>query len=342
MALTDVVGQEATGVTKPYDPHAFTNAVAGILCRDLAAWWGKEEATPRYVLIDGALCPEGWIAAWRHEQGLDAEPLFLRTPEAVSYVKGPRFVEVPRMALGAAHPLLRSLAEGPGVWQALTVTASPVPAMQLHTHLRNFLNGVLEDETSVLLRWYDARVGIPMLNALPEAACVAFTRPFAYWRSWDWQYRPVELAGPAKPGLPRFATPVPIDETLLKTLSELNRTQYLIARLEEENPVPDVSQLPMCPALRHYVAERELGLAQELGLAANLRDRLAVIWFALHVHPDVWRHAYMREEAQKRFAKRRTMNWLYDERASRAQGERALAELAAAFLKAMEAERGQA
>jgi hypothetical protein len=328
-------------VAQAHDPRAFESVVAGMLGRDLAAGWGDAEALPRsrYVLIDGALCPEGWIEAWSHEHGLDAEPLFLRMPEAASHAKGPHFIEVPRAALGVSHPLIRSLAEGPGVWQALTVTASPVPIMKLHAHLRGFLNGVLEDETSVLLRWYDARIGIPMLDVLPELTRAALLRPFAYWRSWDWHYRPAEIAGPSRQGLPEYTTPIPVDEALLKALEGLNATQSLIVRLEEENPVPEISPLPMNPALKHYVAERELGLATELGLAAGFRDRLALVWFALHVHPDAWRHAPMCEEAQRRFAKKSDMDWLYEESALRPRGEQALAALADAFLAGLEAER---
>jgi hypothetical protein len=322
-----------------HDPGAFLSAVAGILSRDLADWWGGQETTSRYVLIDGALCPEGWIEAWCRERQLDAEPLFLRMPEAESHALGPYFVEIPRTALGASHPLVRSLAEGPGVWQALTVMASPVPIMKLHAHLRGFLDGVLEDETNVLLRWYDARVGIPLLNLLPEAARAAFLQPFAYWKSWDWHYRPAGIAGPEKPGLPEFVTPAPIDEALLKALGGLNVVQNLIAHLEEENPVPEIPPLPMCPALKHHIAERELQQAWDLGLAKSFRNQRAVVWFALHIHPDVWRHAYMRESAQKRFARRGVMNWLYEERASRPQGERALREQARVFLEALETER---
>jgi hypothetical protein len=340
MTSTNILMEkEANPVEQKHDPDIFISAVARILGRDLAAWWEKTEASSRYVLIDGALCPEGWIEAWRHEHGLDAEPLFLRMPEAVSYLKGPYLVEVPRTAMGASHPLVRSLAEGPGVWQTLTIMASPIPIMKLHAHLRRFLNGVLEDGTSALLRWYDARVGIPLLKTLPKATRAAFMLPFAYWKSWDWHYRPVEIAGPSKQGLPEFSTPVPIDEALLRALSKLNTIQDLIAGLEEEDPVPEVSPLPICPALRHYIVEREFQRAWDLGLASRFRDQLAVIWFALHVHPDVWRHAYMRKEAQRRFADRGTMNWLYDERALRAQGEWALAGLANGFLEGLEAER---
>ena len=291
------------------------------------------------MLIDGVLCPEGWIEAWCEEHGLDAEPLFLRMPEAASHAKGPHLIEIPQTALGVLHPLVRSLAEGPGVWQALTVTASSVPLMKLHAHLRGFLNGVLEDETSALLRWYDPRVGIPLLNALPEATRTAFMRPFAYWRSWDWHYQPVEIAGSLKQALPEPSMPVPIDETLLKTLNGLSATQYLIARLEEEAPVPDIQPLPMCSALRHAIVERELQQVRDLGLASSFRDQLAVVWFALYVHPDVWRHGYMRKEAQKRFGQHKSMNWLYDEQASRERGEQALAGLANAFLEELDAKR---
>jgi hypothetical protein len=182
-----------------------------------------------------------------------------------------------------------------------------------------------------------------MLSLLPETTRTAFLRPFAYWKSWDWHYRPVGMAGPSSRGLlPDESTPVPIDETLLRSLAGVNATQYLIARLEEENPVPEVSPLPMNPALRHYIAERELRRAEELGLVRHDRDRRALVWFALHVHPDAWHHARLGEEAQRRLAGGADMDWLYDERALRPQGERALAVLADAFLEAMEAERASA
>jgi hypothetical protein len=340
METVDVPVKEEIGTEEEaHDPDVFLSVVAGILSRDLATWWDKAEAFARYVLIDGALCPEGWIETWCQEHGLDAEPLFLRMPEAAYHAKGPHFVEIPGTALGVSHPLVRSLAEGPGVWQALAVMASPVPIMKLHSHLRGFLNGALEDGTSALLRWYDARVGIPLLNTLPEATRAAFMRPFCCWRSWDWHYRPLGIAGPLKQGLPECSGPIPVDEPLLKALCGLNVIQDLIAYLEEEAPMPEITPLPMCPALRHYIVERELQQAWDLGLVSSFQDQLAVAWFALHVHPDVWRHAYMREEAQKRFAKVGDMEWLYDEQASRARGEQALIKLAKAFLDALEADR---
>jgi hypothetical protein len=57
------------------------------------------------------------------------------------------------------------------------------------------------------------------------------------------------------------------------------------------------------------------------------------------MHPDARHHARLGEEAQRRFAREADMDWLYNERASRLQGERALAALADVFLEAMEAER---
>ena len=47
----------------------------------------------------------------------------------------------------------------------------------------------------------------------------------------------------------------------------------------------------------------------------------------------------MRKEAQKRFGKHKSMNWLYDEQASRERGEQALAGLANAFLEELDAKR---
>ncbi|GHU47085.1 hypothetical protein AGMMS50289_21750 [Betaproteobacteria bacterium] len=319
---------------QPHDPEAFNREVAEALSHDLATVLGRVRSMPRYALIDGSLCPKGWLDAWCNEQGLDAEPLFLRTPEAALHPRGPHLIELPNAPMGRAHSLIKTLAEGPGVWQALTLTASPLPIMKLHAHLRAFLGGILEDKTEALLRWYDARVGIPMLQILPAAAQTAFMQPFAFWQSWDWNYQPIELKGEKQQSLPDYPTPVPIGEETLKALSGLNVVQGLIARFEEDPPQQDldVSPLPMTSALKHYIAERELGEAQNLGLTKTLINQKAILWFAFHVHPDIWRHAHMREEAKKRFAKLGTMTWLFQEHTLRQRGEQALAEMGAAFI----------
>jgi hypothetical protein len=317
-----------------HDPEAFNREVAGVLCHDLATLLGKVRPMSHYALIDGSQCPKGWLDAWCHEQGLDAEPLFLRTSEAALHPRGPHLIELPNRPMGETYPLIKTLAEGPGVWQALTLVASPLPIMKLHAHLRAFLGGILEDKTEALLRWYDARIGIPMLNTLPKAARQAFMQPFAFWKSWDWNYQPVELEGGEKHSLPDYPTPILIDEATLKALSNLNVAQSLIARFEEDPPQQDldVSPLPMTPALKHYIAEQELGEAWRLGVASQFQDRLAILWFALHIHPDIWRHAHMREEAKKRFAELGTMNWLFQECSLRQQGEQALTNLGEQFL----------
>jgi hypothetical protein len=320
-----------------HDPKRFEREVAEVLKHDLVALLGKPREIPCYALIDGGCCPDGWLEGWRHEQGLDVEPLFLQTSEAAYHAKGPHWIELPREALGRAHPLIQTLAEGPGVWQALTIAASPLPIMKLHAHLRGFLGGVLEDQTEVLLRWYDARVGIPMFRILPAATREAFRLPFVFWKSWDWNYHPVELEGNSpsvRPALPDQPTPVPIDETTLKALEQLNGVQRLIARLEEEAPLAEgVDPLPMSPALKHHIAERELEQASSLGLELSTRDQLSILWFAFHVHPDIWRHTAIREEAKTRFAQRGTLDWLLREQALRAQGEQVLVNVGAAFIE---------
>jgi hypothetical protein len=342
MAWEGTDGEDEEGERPPaHDPKVFERHVAEILGSDLAAHWGQAGSLPRYILIDGGQCPEGWIDRWCHEQGQDAEPLFLRTPESAWHPQGQHLIEIPGTAMGETHPLITSLAQGPCVWQALTVTASPLPVMKLHAHLRGFLGGVLEDGTEALLRWFDARVGMALLDTLPESTRTTFMQPFAFWKSWDWHYQPVAIEGPKRPSLPE-APPalVPIDEKTLKTLSALNVVQSLIAHLEDEPPLdPDIAPLSMSPALKHYIAARELEAAQALGLATRFGDQLSVLWFALHVHPDVWRHAHMQEEGKRRFAKTGTMRWLLLEHRLRAQGEQALARLGAEFLAEMKAGR---
>jgi len=334
-------GEAEPSPSETHAPESFEREIAEILSGDLTAHWGRAGSPPRYVLIDGGQCPEGWLDAWRRENALDAEPLFLRTPEAAWHAQGPHLIEIPGTALGETHPLIQSLAAGPGVWQALTVTASPLPVMKLHAHLRAYLVGVLDDGTQALLRWFDARVGNALLNTLPERTRATFMQPFAFWKSWDWHYRPVAIEGPKRPSLPEdHPAPVPIDETTLQALGTLNEVQRLIAHLEDEPPLdPDSAPLSMSPALKHHIAARELEAARKLKLTPTLDDQRAVLWFALHIHPDIWRHAHMQEEGQRRFAKTGTMHWLMREHRLRAQGEQALARLGAAFIAEMKAMR---
>ena len=331
-ALNSVLSSEPS--IQPHDPAVFNREIARVLSYDLAILLGEVGRMPHYALIDGSLCPKGWLEAWCNEQGLDAEPLFLRTSEAALHPRGPHLIELPNDPMREAHPLIKTLAEGPAIWQALTLMASPLPIMKVHAHLRAFLGGVLEDKTEALLRWYDARVGIPMLKTLPRAAQEAFMRPFAFWKSWDWNYQPIELEGEKRQSLTDYPTPVLIDEETLKALSKLNVVQGLIARLEEEAPQQDgdVLPLPIAPALKHYIAERELGETWRLGVASRFQDRLAILWFAFYIHPDIWRHSHMQKEAKKRFAELETMNWLLQERSLRQQGEQALANLGEQFV----------
>ncbi len=337
-----------------HDPSRLPAEIAALLREDLYEFFAaprasSASATPstRYALIDAILCPPDYVFELGDAHGLNFTAVFLGTAEAAYHKKGPFLLQLPDDPLERNHPLIAALAETPGLKQALTLIESPLPLPELCAWLRAWLKAELDDGARILLRWFDARIGITLLQTLPPELSGRFLSPFRHWHAWDWNYRPRRLSGPTRPAPEKIPEPIRIDPATLKTLGAISTVQETIHYLDTEDPTPrpEIAPLPMLPALRHYVAECELDTIRRMGLSLSRNDRLSALWFALHAHPRFWQDPDLREKARRRYLKENSLDWLisdpsfYDFAHRSGDAARALAEAGEAFLAEARADR---
>ena len=157
----------------PHQPERFVDEVAALLAKEIRLILTEADrllpATPPwYALVCAAqwpaTLPDQGLAALCETLDLDAEPLFLRTPEAMHHASGPHLIAlagVPRHQLGV---LARHLGQA-AANRALTLFNSTVPEAELQAHLRGWMNGRLGDGSEVLWRYFDGRMGLQQRSA---------------------------------------------------------------------------------------------------------------------------------------------------------------------------------
>ncbi|WP_369645747.1 DUF4123 domain-containing protein [Variovorax sp. V118] len=258
-------------------------------------WLSAESAataTPihRYALVSAGQCEEGVVARMVAMQELACERLFMQTPEAEMADIGPWLIEIPA---SSSESLRHALAHQAAA-EALTLMASPLRLQKLSAHLRGFLSGTLPDGSSVLLRYFDPRIGFDIFAHWSDPVQRKFSRPLAWWAGWDGDLRIRYIKGSADTEITPSNEGVELTAEWVQAIDKAGEANLVIALLCEEletsNPPAADLLAQMHPLLRRKIAQAALAFARHAGLAGwdNKAHacRLALLKHArFHTHP---------------------------------------------------------
>lgn len=193
---------------------------------------GAATATPmhRYALVSAGQCEEGVVARMVAMQELACERLFMQTPEAEMADIGPWLVEIPT---SSSESLRYALAHQAAA-EALTLMASPLRLQKLSAHLRGFLSGTLLDGSSVLLRYFDPRIGFDMFAHWSDPVQRKFSRPLAWWAGWDGDLRIRYIKGGADTEITPSNEGVELTAEWVQAIDKAGEANLVIALLCEE------------------------------------------------------------------------------------------------------------
>lgn len=272
----------AAASRQQHDPVQFDHALAEGLAFDIHAFCQQVEGDYRYALVDAGNAGEGWPERFAAEHGWACDSLFSGSAEAVFADIGPWLIELPQaLTTEQCHALALQAATR----HALSLIASPYPRLPLLANLKTWLDGRLEDGTSVLVRYFDPRIGLDLINQLPEAQ--AIRQSFACWASWDVDYQPRWLTGNAG-AMPMQAGPLLLSRESQRILDEINAPDLILALIHEDDL--EAGELDhISPALKRFIAHRQYRHARSLGVCNWADQRLWVI-AGLVVHPGLAAH----------------------------------------------------
>jgi len=276
---------EISGQSLQHAPVEFNRTVSETLAHDLALLLDAADA-PCFALINAGQCASDYVPNLCSMYRLEAEPLFALTNEAEHIDCGPWLISLPAQP---APSLILALANEAGVKQALSLMATQVAPHRLVAHLRSWMNGLLEDGTSVLVRYFDPRVGQKLIELLPDQHRRQFMGAVHWWASWDQHYAPCLQSGLRQPIEAPLAAPLPISRDLQMQLDELNLAERLLALIVEEDI--EAGELDnIAPGLQRLIARNQVVHAFAQG-ATSWSDLRIWVALGLRLHPGLAHHA---------------------------------------------------
>ena len=271
-----------------------TAAMLRILASDIQGMHrALKSGSTLYALIEAGQCssPDAF-SAWVARHGLESSSLFAGTAEAHHAAEGPWLV-----ALSAPCPpaICEELAQLAALPRALLLIGSPLPLLRLTVHLQSWLQAVVQDpqggRTELLVRHFDACIGMAMVDLWPHAEREAFTGAFEVWCGWDARFALHVRKGRREPEAALRDAPLPVPETLLEKIDALNRAERLAALVVEQDAQPGELDA-IAPWMRTAIARQALAQAHALGLEGWQDERIAVA-LALRIHAEILEQPYM-------------------------------------------------
>lgn len=268
--------------------HAARDRLDAALHRNLSAqierWLCVESktisssaSTPlrHYALVSAGQCEDGAVAHLVAMQELACERVFMQTPEAELADIGPWLLEIPASPSASLRHALAHQAAA----EALTLMASPLRLQKLSEHLRGFLSGTLPDGSSVLLRYFDPRIGFDMLMHWPDAVKQKFIGPLAWWAGWDGDLRVQRINGAADATIAMSNNEIELTADWVQSMDKAGEANLIVALLCEEseasNPTAARLLAQMHPMLRRQIAQGALAFARRAGLTGWENKALA-------------------------------------------------------------------
>ncbi|AMO94076.1 hypothetical protein CFter6_1365 [Collimonas fungivorans] len=267
--------------TPLHDPQQFLDEVAQALSHDLRILLRPLRSAQCYALVNAGQCAPGSVAKLVADHELDAEPLFAHTAEEAHVDQGPWLLRLPSQPSDA---LLLRLAADAGSKQALSMIASPLRNHVLCAHLRSWFNGLLEDKSQVLMRYFDPRIGLDMVQCWPQPVRQQFLGALQWWASWDHLFTPRAIRGAAQPQPAALEEPLEIGAELQLALDRLNHAERLQALILKEDTDPGELD-HIAPPLLRVIAHLQLQRAEQLDLN-EWGDQRLLIALGLRMHPQ--------------------------------------------------------
>ncbi|WP_180288525.1 DUF4123 domain-containing protein [Variovorax sp. 54] len=283
----------AHGGLPPHAPAVFNKEVAQALAHDMGVLLACSASMPRYALVELGQCEMAEreaIALGVRAHGLEVERLFEGTPESELADQGPWLIQLPVQPSGA---LLETLALHAGVHHALSMVGSSLALGDLAIHMRSWLEGLIPPDPTIegdescgaVLRWFDPRIGLEMPGCWPAADRQQFMQAFQWWAAWRADFSPRMVQGSILNRAAPRAEPLPLDQTLLLALDQLNTAETMLASVRENDIEPGELD-HMAPALQRRLAHQLSDDARRLGLG-EWADQYMLLAMGLRLHPDI-------------------------------------------------------
>lgn len=263
-----------------YSRAAFEQELAAIRLGDIRRWLGQRGNLPVYALVNFALCKPEAVVDLCQAHGLELFGLFENTPEEEHAAIGPQLIALTH----APDPKwLETLAQQCAASDALSFIVSPQPMFQLVEHLQSWFDGVLEDESGVLVRYFDSRIGFELIGLLAPEERNAFLAPMRFWAGWNGTFAPTVMQGQARRTAPPRALPLPIDKALRQSIAHISLANLLLGLITEED-VEDGELDHIAPLLQRHIAQRQLAQLQAAGLQ-DWADQRFWVGMGLRINP---------------------------------------------------------
>lgn len=241
------------------------------LLADLQRWLAQTGPTPGYALVDAGQLhlTEVQLVPLLQEHALPFEPILRQTPEAELETVGPYLVELNGANPAALETITGLMAYG---W-VVSFLSSPLPTFKLHTHLRSCLNGVLEDGTSVQLRYYDPRILPVLLRSAPDSIRSPLIGPIETIAFWDRELHWHAIEGPNQATFQPEHASFTLPNALMQAFGQSGQADLALSWiLADETRSEQLDSL--APHLQYQLAADLVSRARNYGLDSQSSIRL--------------------------------------------------------------------
>ncbi|CDG84354.1 DUF4123 domain-containing protein [Janthinobacterium agaricidamnosum] len=180
------------------------------------------------------------------------------------------------------HPLVALLLQGMRYGWTVSWLSSTLPMDALAKHLAGHLNGMLDDDKDVLLRYYDARLLPAFVQHLPPEASAALLAPVAQWIYWDRQLRLACIEGGRQADSPGVRDTA-ISAAVQAAMAHAALGDLICSTMYEEADASEFEQ--WLPHAFYSAVQRKIDQARRFGLK-EVADLQLFASLALQVHPD--------------------------------------------------------
>lgn len=271
-----------TNISQKHNPAQFEQEIAKALAFDIATFCQHQGKLYRYALIDAGITGFASLEQFMAQYTLHSTALFLGTPEEPMVEIGPWLIEIPPLALPELYQQLAGLA---ATRHALSMISSRHSIQALSKCLRSWLDGELDDGTSVVIRYYDPRCGLMLIEQLPEM--LPLLDGVHRWVSWGVDYAPICLTG-KNLGLSHGKVPHRIGYENQLKIDAFNPYDAMLAMIQEEAEATGVLE-SIAPGLQRWVAYQHYQQAWQNG-ARQWADLYMWVYAALTITPGL--HQY--------------------------------------------------
>lgn len=239
-----------------------------------------KDPTRLYALVDAAQVPELRGTKLRR---LQAEYISLFDLSKESHISkyGPLLIPI-RPERGASAPVVAALLQAMSHGWTVSWLSSKLDMGKLAEHLAGYLNGVMEDGSEVLVRYYDPRLLASFLSSPDENKKHSLLTPVNTWSYWDRELNFITIQGD------NLEESDGVKDTLIplhtqRKLADSSLGDLLTSGLTEQSDATEFSE--WLPHALYSAVQRHLEQARDFGLS-ELADLQLFVTLSMTVHPD--------------------------------------------------------